>query len=840
MSPSTDERVTKLSVFEKAALQSGENTWQTRPVERLGVRSLFLSDGPHGIRKQAGTGDHLGLNASLPSTCFPTAATIANSWDVGLAHQVGKALGEEASALGVDVILGPGLNIKRSPLGGRSFEYFSEDPYLSGKLAAQYVMGIQGEGVAACPKHYAANSQETNRMTNNSVVDMQTLREVYLTGFEIVVREAKPLMFMTSYNLINGTYTNQNALLVKDILRDEWGFDGAVVTDWGGGDQAPWAAEVGGGFEMPSPGFGSVPTLVQAVRQGSLSERALDERVSELFSVIDRIPKPEASGHFDVEAHNELAREAAAQSVVLLRNEKSILPLRSGTKVALVGDFAETPRYQGAGSSLVNPTRLVSAVTAVAETDLEMVGYARGFTRDGKPSQELVDEALKLTGTADVTLLYMGLDELSETEGADRSCMNVPDNQVRLLEALADAGRRVVVVFSAGSATTMPWLDRCEALVHGYLSGQAGAPAMFDVLTGAVNPSGRLAETYPLALEDTSTAGNFPALGKNAEYREGPYVGYRYTESINAPVLFPFGFGLGYASFSYSDAEVGERGISVTVTNVGDRDGTETVQVYVGRDQHERTGIIRPARTLAGFLKVTLKAGESARVSVAFDEYTFRHFCVNAGKWQVEAGLFEVFVGPNVRDARSVGICSVGEGTNTGEGVSVVDNALFERMSVVQPDPNSLLGLENYASGDVKKVDRDEWMRLLDNPSALMPTPEGPLTIESSLSDMARADSSLARFVWRRMEGMLRKSEAKGVPDLNLLFLSSMPFRSIFKMSGGMANEAMVESILLIVNGHFFRGTGQLIGRFFKNNRAQKRMRQEFANLAGNQSQTNH
>lgn len=829
----SDERVQQLPLFVKAALQSGENTWQTRPVAKVGIRSLFLSDGPHGIRKQAGEGDHLGINASLPATCFPTAATIANSWDISLANRIGTALGEEASALGVDVILGPGLNIKRSPLGGRNFEYFSEDPYLSGKLASQCVMGIQGQGVSACPKHFAANSQETNRMTSNSVVDQQTLRELYLTGFEMVVREAAPLMLMTSYNLVNGTYANQNAHLLKDILRDEWGFDGAVVTDWGGGDDPVLAAKYGGGFEMPSPGFEAVPALVAAVKRGRLEEADLDERVSEFFSVVDRIPESAASGQLDVRGHNDLAREAAARSVVLLRNEGGILPLASGTRVALIGDFAETPRYQGAGSSLVNPTELVSAVQAVADTSLEMVGYAQGFTRDRKPNQELVAEALQLASFADVTLLYLGLDELSESEGMDRHHLNIPANQVELLEALADAGRTVVVAFSAGSATTMPWLDRCDALVHGYLSGQAGAPAMFDVLTGQVNPEGRLAETFPLALEDTSTADRFPATGKNAEYKEAQFVGYRYAETAGIPVLFPFGFGLGYTTFGYSGGHVTPQGVTVTVTNTGTCEGTETVQMYVGRDPESATGVIRPGRTLAGFAKVTLAPGESAQVSIPFDRYTFRHYNAKEQQWQVEAGQFVAYAGPNVRDARAVGFCVAGD-AGVDEGAVRVNDAVLAGLTVVPADPAMLDGLEDYARGAVKDVPEAEWMRLLDDPGAILPEPTGPLTMNSSVSEMKRAKSPLARFAWGRMEAVMRKSEAKGKPDLNLLFLSSMPFRSIYNMSGGMASKAMVQSMLRIVNGHFFSGTGQLVKRYFQNNRAQKRMRQEFAKQAGN------
>lgn len=831
-----ESRAAELPLLVKAALQSGENTWQTRRVDKAKLRPILLSDGPHGVRKQAGDGDHLGINASLPATCFPTAATVANSWDLDLARRIGEALGEEARSLGVDVILGPGLNIKRNPLGGRNFEYFSEDPYLSGKLAASYVRGIQSQGVASCPKHFAANSQETNRMTSNSVVDDQTLRQIYLTAFEIVVKEAHPIFMMTSYNLLNGVYANENEALLQGILRKEWGFDGAVVTDWGGGDDPVLAVKVGGGFEMPSPGFATVPPILEAVSKGKLSERELDMRVDELARAIDQIRVTEGECEFDTEAHNLLAREAASEGAVLLRNEGSILPLAPKTKVALIGDFAKTPRYQGAGSSLVNPTHLVTALQAIEDTELNLVGYASGFRRDRTASAELIEEALKVTAEADVTLLYLGLDELSETEGADRSHLDLPENQVRLLQALSDAGRKVVVVLSAGSVTSMPWLNQCQALLHGYLCGQAGAAAIFDLLCGVANPSGRLAETYPVSLGDLPSSGRFPAPHKNAEYKEGLFVGYRYTETAEVPVLFPFGFGLSYSEIRYCERSVTGNGVQVTLSNESDRDAVETVQLYVGRSKESPTGVIRPVRQLAGFVRVEVPARSAVQVEVPFDGYSFRHYDSASKSWLVESGKYSLFLGPNVRDAEFAGDVIVGDGAAEAQVVRVAATVLGD-YELVEPDLDRLEGLPHYASGQVSAVCEDEWNRLLDNPRAILPEPTGPLTLNSALSEMARADSFLARFLWRRMEAMLKKSEAKGVPDLNLLFLSAMPFRSIYNMSGGMASEEMVEAMLKIVNGHFFSGTGGLISGFFRNRQMQKRLRKSFDVQAGNLSQ---
>lgn len=429
--PKTTADIGSLSTLEKAAMLSGETTWQTRALPRLGVRQLWMSDGPHGIRRQAGSADHLGINASQPATCFPTSATVANSWDPVLAERVGRALGREASHLGVDVLLGPGLNIKRSPLGGRNFEYFSEDPYLAGKLAAGYVRGIQGAGVAACPKHFAVNSQETRRMTSDSVVDEATLREIYLTAFEILVKESRPLTIMTSYNLVNGTYSHENSHLLQDILRDDWGFDGAVVTDWGGGNDPVAAVSAGGTIEMPSPGFDSVCEILES---SNLDEEQLNARVAEVVTLAHRI-NPETVDESIFDDHDRLAQEAAEASIVLLKNEGKALPLASGARIAVVGDFAFEPRYQGAGSSLVNPTQLVKPLQALEDSTLSIVASARGFERGKALDPGLLAEAIEAARAADVVLLHLGLDEILESEGKDREHMHLPENQAELLRA---------------------------------------------------------------------------------------------------------------------------------------------------------------------------------------------------------------------------------------------------------------------------------------------------------------------------------------------------------------------------------------------------------------------
>jgi beta-glucosidase len=797
----------ELTLLEKAALLSGANIWQTRAVERAGIRALTLSDGPHGIRKQLGSGDHLGINASAEATCFPTAATVANSWDLELAEQVGEALGAEAVALGVDVVLGPGLNIKRSPLCGRNFEYFSEDPFLSGTLAAGYVRGIQSQGVAACPKHFAVNSQEHRRMASDSVVDERTLREIYLTAFEIAVRDAAPKSIMSSYNLINGAYAHESAHLLQTVLRDEWGFDGAVISDWGGSNDAVEAVRAGGTLEMPSPGLDSARQLLAAVAEGRLTEAELDVRVQEMRTLIDRID-PSLARAVDAQAQHELARRVAEQSQVLLKNDDALLPLAEGTRVAIIGDFAQTPRYQGAGSSLVNPTRLSSALDAVEGSGLELVSYAQGFRRAGGADEALAAEAVEAARAADVVLLYLGLDETSESEGNDRTHMELPLNQVELLNRLRQSTDRIVVVLAAGSAIEMPWIDDARAIVHGYLGGQAGAEATMRVLTGAVNPSGRLAETYPLHLEDNPSHAYFPGVREAAEYREGLYVGYRYYTTAQVPVLFPFGYGLSYTTFAYADVRVDDAGVTFTLENTGDVEGAEVAQLYVGRVSN---GVHRPARELKGFRKVRLAPGESATVTIPFDERTFRHYSVAQGGWSVEAGEYWIGVGASVEDIR-------GEATLRVEG----EAAAVDRRA----------DLPSYYSGQVAHVSDAEFEVLLGRELPAHTEARGPLHANSPLLAMHQAPSPLARLAAKVLRSLIDRSQRRGKPDLNLFFLYNMPFRAIGKMTNGAVSMEMVDSIVTLVNGKHLRGIGGVVSGFFRNRRESKRLAAELASTA--------
>ena len=659
------EIIQQLNLEQKCALLSGETVFTTRGYKKAGIPSITLSDGPNGVRKQAGAADHLGLNPSVPATCFPTAATVACSWDPALGEEIGHAMGEEAAAQEVSVLLGPGLNTKRSPLCGRNFEYFSEDPYLSGKMAAGYVGGIQSEGISACPKHFAVNSQELRRMASDSVVDERSLRELYLTGFEIVVKEAHPKTIMSSYNLINGTYANENAHLLQDILRKDWGFDGAVVTDWGGSNDHALGVKNGSTLEMPAPGGDAVRELLKAVETGKITEADVDARLDELLTLVfdTHAAVENHSREFDADAHHALARRAAAESTVLLKNEEGLLPLAAGARVAVIGDFAETPRYQGAGSSAVNSIKVDTFLECLKESGLNSVGFAAGFDRQGKPDDAKKAEAVALAKKADTVLLCLGLDEIKESEGLDRADMKLADNQIELLQAVQQANPNTVVVLSAGASLETPWLTHCKALVYGALGGQAGAGAMVDVLTGKVNPSGKLAETWANAYEHTPAKDNFAGKGRTVQYREGLYVGYRYYQTAGVPVAFPFGYGLSYTTFEYSDLDITPRVITpnesatvrLKVTNTGKRAGDEVVQLYI-RDV--LSSITTYEKNLAGFQRIHLEPGEAQELSFTIDRKHLELLDTDM-KWVVEPGDFVLMAGASSEDIRLNGTLTV-------------------------------------------------------------------------------------------------------------------------------------------------------------------------------------
>lgn len=653
-----------LTLEEKASLLDGSDFWRTQGIERLGVPSVMVTDGPHGLRKQAEGGDHLGLVDSVPATCFPPAAGLASSWDVDLLVRVGEALGLECRASQVAVLLGPGVNMKRTPLCGRNFEYFSEDPLLAGELGAALVRGIQSQGVGTSLKHFAANNQETDRMTVSADIDERTLREIYLPAFERVVTQAQPWTVMCSYNRINGVYASQDPWLLTEVLRDDWGFEGLVVSDWGAVDHRPTGVAAGLDLEMPSSSGSGTASILAAVAADELAEADVDLAVERVLRLVDKALPALAPGQtFDVDAHHALAREAAAASAVLLKNDGAILPLAAGGgPVAVIGELARSPRFQGAGSSQVNPTRLDAALDALRE-GLEPgreVRFAPGYVVESETADEsLVAEAVQAVSGADVAVVFLGLPPSYESEGYDRAHMDLPAPQVQLLHAIADANPNMVVVLSNGSAVTVaPWQDRAKAVLEGWLLGQAGGSATADLLLGAVEPTGRLAETLPLRHEDNPTVGNFPGEHLHVRYGEGLLIGYRWYDARRLDVAYPFGHGLGYTTFAWSDLDVSVGGdgrsvdVRVTVTNTGDRAGTETVQVYV-RDP-EAT-VYRPEQELRGFARVRLEPGASEVVSLTLDARAFSFWHVPSHRWVVEGGAFEVSVGASSRDLRLSG-----------------------------------------------------------------------------------------------------------------------------------------------------------------------------------------
>ena len=798
--------INSLSLEQKCALLSGGTVFTTRALPGKGIPAITLSDGPNGVRKQAGAADHLGLNPSVPATCFPTSATVANSWDPALGEAVGAAMGEEAAAQGVSVLLGPGLNIKRSPLCGRNFEYFSEDPYLSGKMAAAYVRGIQKNGIAACPKHFAVNSQELRRMASDSIVDERTLREIYLTGFEMVVKEAQPKTIMSAYNLINGTYANENAHLLMDILRRDWGFDGAVVTDWGGSNDHALGVKNGSTLEMPAPGGDAVRELMKAVQTGKITEADVDARLDELLELVftTKAAVDAAPGKFDADAHHALARRAAAQSIVLLKNETGLLPLAKGEKVAVIGDFAETPRYQGAGSSAVNSIKVDSFLDCLAESGLNSIGYAKGFDRQGKPDEALKAEAVLLAKNANVVLLCMGLDEIKESEGIDRADMKLAENQLELLAAVAAANPNVVVLLSAGSSLESGWVKDCKALVYGCLGGQAGAGALVEVLTGAQNPCGKLAETWARSYADTPARENFGGDGPTVEYREGLYVGYRYYDTAGVPTAFPFGYGLSYTSFAYSDLKADETGVTLTVTNTGSCAGAEVVQLYVAKPDAK---VFRPVKELKGFTKVQLEAGESKTVTIPLDDKAFRYWNVKTDRWEVEGGSYQLLVGASSADIRLTAAVTV-----AGTGA---------------PDPYAGKNLEHYRTAQVQNVPDAEFEALLGHA-----IPENKVRIDRNmtLGEMGHGRSPIGWLAAAVLGALLRRSIKKGKPDLNILFQYNMPLRALAKMTNGAISMGMVDGIVMELQGFWIIGLVRVIVEAVKNLVLNSRMEERLKN----------
>ena len=820
--------IEKMTLEEKAGLCSGADFWRTKSIKRLGIPSIMMTDGPHGLRKQLEGGDYIGIGESTPATCFPSAAAIANSWDENLLWEMGHALGKEAAAEQVALVLGPGVNIKRSPLCGRNFEYFSEDPFLSGRLGVAYIKGMQDCKVGACVKHFAANNQETRRMTINTVVDERALREIYLPAFEMCVKEAAPQAVMSAYNRLNGAYCTENPWLM-DVLKKEWGFDGIVVTDWGAENDRVEGLLAGNELEMPcSQGEGDA-RIVGAVRSGRLDESILDARVDRLLEFILRAAEnghaaPERPASCDTGAHHLLATKLAEAAVVLLKNEDGILPLKNGIQVAVIGDLAETPRYQGSGSSTIRPTRLHNAHDCLVEA-FGTIHFAKGYFRHiTLPNALLIRQACDIAEGKDVVLLFAGLTEMNESESMDRGHLDLPDCQNDLIEAVCAVNPNVIVVLSGGAPFLMPWLGKVKAVVNGYLGGQAGGQAIVNILTGKADPAGKLAETWPLSLSDTPAYGHFPGTAESVEYRESIFVGYRHYDSVGKEVLFPFGYGLSYTSFSYGDLQIVPTSdscnapdahcavetataaceaidarrdspsasdaapcfsVTFTIRNTGRTAGAETAQLYVS---HRDSVVAKPVKELKGFAKVRLEPGEEARVTLPLAPRAFAHYDVGQSRWVVEPGLYHILIGSSCRDIRLEGAVPMGN-----------PPAVTER---------PIRRIRTNAAG----VTDAEFETLLGTPIPPNAVHVGILT-ENNTLEQAR-ERFLAGLLYRFVIFFfLRPAERRGHMNKAMMAQSilQLPFRGYARMSDGAVSTAMLEGFLVMLNGRFFKGIGQLI-----------------------------
>ncbi len=786
----------KMTLEEKASLCSGKDYWHTEAVPGVNIPSVMLTDGPHGIRKRVeekSKEEKMSLKG-VPAICYPTASATACSWDRDLLYKMGEALGEECLKEDVSVLLGPGTNIKRSPLCGRNFEYFSEDPLLAGEMAASFINGVQSKGIGTSLKHFAANNQETRRMTVNTVADERTLREIYLAPFETAVKKAQPWTIMAAYNRLNGTYCAENKWLLTDVLRNEWGFKGIVVTDWGAENDRVSGLLAGQELEMPSSNGVGNQQIVAAVQSGLVEESYLDELVDRLIDMALKGDAARKPGHtYDAKAHHQLAREIAGQCMVLMKNDGGLLPLKKDAKITVIGEMAKKPRYQGAGSSLINPIQLDSAFESLVQRGVAFQ-YAPGYStaKKNKTSDDtFVAEAVEKAKNAETVLLFIGLTDDFETEGCDRKHLRIPPLHERLVNEVLKVNKNVVVVLSGGAAIEMPWADEVPAILNEFLTGQACGSAVCDVLYGDVNPSGKLSETYPMALTDNSSANYYPGTRVSVEYRESVYVGYRYYDTAKKAVRFPFGHGLSYTTFAYSDLKLSADSIEDTdtltvsfkVKNTGERAGAEVAEVYV-RDREST--IFRPEKELKGFQKVFLEAGEEKEVSVTLDKRAFAYYNVNIHDWHVESGAFDILVGASSRDIR----------LEAGVQVTSTVEAEIPDYRAVAPD---------YYTGNVQHIDDAAFAAVLGH--EIPPSTRDknrPLTFSNTIEDAN--EGKWGGRIYRLLIKMLGEDTMAGA------VATQLPVKNLISMSFGLFSPQMAEGLLMILSeDKFAKGMGKIL-----------------------------
>ncbi|HBM00236.1 MAG TPA: glycosyl hydrolase [Ruminococcaceae bacterium] len=789
--------ISQMTLKEKASLCSGKDFWHLKSIERLGLPEIMVCDGPHGLRKQNAENKKVGIGNSYPATCFPTAVTTACSWDRDLIYKMGQALAEECLQHGVSVLLGPGVNMKRSPLCGRNFEYFSEDPELAGEMGAAFIAGVQSKGIGTSLKHFAGNSQEMKRMTSNSIIDERALREIYLRAFEKAVKKSQPWTVMNAYNLLNGTYCSENDWLQNKVLRDEWGFKGAVVSDWGAVNDRVAGLNAGNDLEMPSSGGVNDAKIVEAVKCGVIDETTLDERVDKLIDIILKGAANKKPGYkFDVKAHNLLSRQIAEQSMVLLKNDGNILPLKrvEGEYVAVIGAFADNPRYQGAGSSIINPTMIDSGRRAFNNSPIS-VKFADGYDRSGKRKNEdaYITEACNLAKNASKAVVFIGLTDDYESEGFDRSTMKLPDGHNRLVEAVSRVNDNVIVVLEGGSPVEMPWADDVKAILNAYLGGQSVAPAIVDVLTGKANPCGKLAETYPVCLKDTPTSFRYPDSKEDVQYRESIFIGYRYYDKVERNVRFPFGFGLSYTSFEYSDIKLKKKNltkgegakVTFTIKNTGDVAGSEIAQVYVAKPESK---IFRAPKELKGFVKIHLDPGEEKKVSVELDDRAFTFWNTATEDWCVESGEYKILVGASSRDIRLEAAAKM----KSEDDETIVD--LRESAGV-------------YFDGDAARAREDDFKVIYGGEFKLAPE----ITSDSLNNSIERSkDKGLAKFIYNTVDLAMKPKGGVGSSMITNTIMQT-PIRNYVSMSNGLFTEDMADGLLKVFEGKdVAKGVGKI------------------------------
>ncbi|MBN2878827.1 MAG: glycoside hydrolase family 3 C-terminal domain-containing protein [Clostridia bacterium] len=802
MADRAKEIVSKLTLEEKAALCMGKDFWHLVSVERLGLGDIMVADGPHGLRKEQVESEKAGLNDSVPSTCFPTACTTASSWDIDLLEKMGEAIAEECLQEKVSVVLGPGANIKRSPLCGRNFEYFSEDPFQTGEMAAAFVKGVQSKNIGTSLKHYVMNNQEKLRMTIDAVVDERAQREIYLAGFEKCVKQANPWTLMCSYNKVDGEYLSENKRLLTDVLRGEWGYDGLVMTDWGAVNNRAEGIKSGLDLEMPASGPKNTRAIIKAVNDGELKIEDLDKAVENVVTLILKSQESINDGYkYDAEAHHQLAKEIVEQSAVLLKNDNT-LPLQKNSDIALIGEFAKVPRYQGAGSSLINPSKMDNAFDVMKERGY-FFEYAKGYSiKTDEIEEDLIQEAVNIAKEHEFVLLYAGLTAAYESEGFDRNTLDIPANQIALIEAVSKVNNKIIVVLANGAPVAMPWIESTVAVLEGYLHGQAGAGAIIDILFGDVCPSGKLAETFPIKLEDNSSYNYFPGYQTSVEYRESIYVGYRYYDTAKKDVLFPFGFGLSYTKFKYTNLRIKKKAdfdyiVSFDIENIGEYDGAEIAQLYI---KNNESVIFKAEKELKGFTKVFLKKGEKKSVEISLNKRSFAYYNINIKDWHAESGTYGVLIGSSSRDIRL-------------DGEIKID----AKDDIETPDYRKELECYYNLKNETLEIDECDFEKLLRR--KLPPRKrdkKAPYDANSTLTDIQKtlAGKVLNKVVSSQLKKMLTSETGDRDYTTYVMMVNiakEMPLKSFGMMTGSGTPPYITEAIAALANRRLFRGISLLL-----------------------------